>query len=96
MTEPFVWRGISFIRSPECHRDYERWDSEAMGIYGKPLWSVECYRGGPEWYARLLVFAHRIQGDGPSAQVALDAAWVRAKELRRAISQALPKGEVLG
>lgn len=92
MTEPFVWRGISFIRSSESHRDYERWNSEVMGPYGHPLWAVEGFNRKAIWYARLLVYSHRFGGTGPNALLALDAAREQAKKMRLAISQALPKG----
>lgn len=91
MTEPVLWRGLTFTLSPETHRDYERWDGEVLCKYGRPLWSADRYPPSEEWYARLLVGVYRITGQGPNMHLALDDALARAKELRRAISGALPK-----
>lgn len=90
MTDPIIWRGLSFFLSPESHRGYERWDSEAQGPYGRPQWAAECF-GDEEWYARLAVTAYRVTGKGADMRLALDDALERAKELRRAIGKALPK-----
>lgn len=91
ITEPVIWRGIPFVRSPESHKGYERWDSEAQGPYGRPLWAAERFPPSEEWFARLLVHVHRFTGKGPNMHLALDAALEEAKKARRAMSQAMPE-----
>lgn len=91
MNTKLLWRGISFVRSAESHREYERWDSEAQGAYGRPVWAAERFPPGEEWFARLLVHAHRFTGKGPNMHLALDAAREEAKKVRRLMSQAIPK-----
>lgn len=92
MSEPIIWRGLSFFLSPESHRGYERWDSEEKSRYGKALWSADRYSPSEGiWTARLLVDAYRCVGEGPNMHLALDAALEKAKGLRRAIGKALPK-----
>ena len=91
VNEKVMWRGLTFTRSPESHREYERWDGEELGKYGKPLWSADRYPPSEEWHARLLVSAHRIVGKGPNMHLALDAALEEAKRVRREMGRALPK-----
>jgi hypothetical protein len=91
VNEKLMWRGLVFTRSPESHRRYERWDSEAVGKYGKPLWSADRFPASEEWYARLLVSGHRITGKGPNMHLALDAALEEAKRVRSEMGRALPK-----
>lgn len=86
-----MWRGVSFVRSLESHKGYERWDSEAQGPYGRALWAAEHFGNDAKWHARLLVGVHRFDGEGPNMHLALDAALEEAKKARRAMNQAIPK-----
>jgi hypothetical protein len=91
VNEKVMWRGLTFVRSSESHRGYERWDSESRSEDHKPFWSADRYPPCGMWYARLLVFSHRIVGKGPNMRLALDDAREKAKQLRRTISKELPK-----
>jgi hypothetical protein len=75
-----TWNGRKFVRAHMFGEGKTRWESEAVGDYGRPLWKATQWSPSDVWFARLRLGGYRFAGQGKTAAAALTAC---AQEARR-------------
>lgn len=90
---PFTWRGVELRPEPTLPGFY-RSKRVTLGELLSADWRVTKLREGAEqrWHARLRIGAERFNGNGETAEAALDAAADEARGVAAFIRRLVPKG----